>query len=398
MLHAAIFRDIVCGIAELEGPAAEPASAAKLLLKAVRGLPEGEQETVLTQLITQALGARPEPLPEQFEGAGERSGVPAPQPGSRPWSPPPPPPSSVVQALGSVAGGMLLLNAAVADVASLCAITEDDVRDALREVSSGKGAPEAVKTYLRLLADGRSSAQARRTLKLTRGELAALREDPATAKLELRLGRALLTRSQQLQALRALTTYVPTSFGPPAGALPAPMATPAPHDMIRRLLLAGQDVERIALNCGIRVDAARAALHETAAHPDAKEPLASILRLIGDGRSHAEAATELGLSQTELSAALEPLGSSPLQHKLAHAFSTAAVARPLVGAVAGSERRKVVGSGALGHGAQQVVPVRFPEAQHQRLKDWCTTHGFSMAVVVRGLVERFLDDQERRAA
>jgi len=28
----------------------------------------------------------------------------------------------------------------------------------------------------------------------------------------------------------------------------------------------------------------------------------------------------------------------------------------------------------------------------------CAENGFSMAVVVRGLVERFLEDQERRAA
>ena len=42
---------------------------------------------------------------------------------------------------------------------------------------------------------------------------------------------------------------------------------------------------------------------------------------------------------------------------------------------------------------QQMVPVRFPVEQHQRLRDWCGTHGFSMAVVVRGLVDQFLDQQ-----
>ena len=44
-------------------------------------------------------------------------------------------------------------------------------------------------------------------------------------------------------------------------------------------------------------------------------------------------------------------------------------------------------------GEQQMVPVRFPVEQHQRLRSWCGEHGFSMAVVVRGLVERFLDEQ-----
>ncbi|MDP8943229.1 MAG: hypothetical protein M3N16_03815 [Actinomycetota bacterium] len=47
---------------------------------------------------------------------------------------------------------------------------------------------------------------------------------------------------------------------------------------------------------------------------------------------------------------------------------------------------------------QQMIPVRLSEEQHRRLKEWCAQHNFPMAVVVRGLVERFLDDQERRAA
>lgn len=384
------------GIAESDKQASERSRAAKLMFKAVRGLPEDEQEAVLTYLTEQALSARPESLaqPEQMLGAREGPDVPGPQP--EPW-PSPPLPANVVQALGPVAGGMLLTETGVADLASLCAISQDAVRDALREVSSRKGVPKAMESYLRLLAEGRSSAQARRKLKLTQRDLAALREDGVTAKLDLRLGRALLSKSEQLQTLRAVATHVAIGSGPPASTLAPAMATPAPHDMIRRLLLAGQDAEQIARNCGIRVDAARAALHGVAAHPDAGEPLASILRLVGDGRTRTEAARELSLSEKELSAALEPLGSSPLQHKVAHAFSTLASVRPLVGSL-GSERMQMVGSGALGSGAQQVVPVRFPEAQHQRLKDWCTTHGFSMAVVVRGLVERFLDDQERRAA
>ncbi len=45
-----------------------------------------------------------------------------------------------------------------------------------------------------------------------------------------------------------------------------------------------------------------------------------------------------------------------------------------------------------------MVPVRFPEPLYRRLKEWCAGNGFSMAVVVRGLVERFLEDQDQRAA
>lgn len=59
--------------------------------------------------------------------------------------------------------------------------------------------------------------------------------------------------------------------------------------------------------------------------------------------------------------------------------------------------RTVNVKGPLGPG-HQMVPVRLSEAQHRRLKDWCAEHNFPMAVVIRGLVERFLDDWERRAA
>jgi hypothetical protein len=44
-----------------------------------------------------------------------------------------------------------------------------------------------------------------------------------------------------------------------------------------------------------------------------------------------------------------------------------------------------------------VLPVRLPTEQLERLRSWCTDHGFSMAVVIRGLVDRFLDDQSQRS-
>lgn len=55
-------------------------------------------------------------------------------------------------------------------------------------------------------------------------------------------------------------------------------------------------------------------------------------------------------------------------------------------------------SGAQVPGEQQMVPVRFPKEQYERFKAWCDEHAFSMAVVVRGLVERFLEEQGRRAS
>jgi hypothetical protein len=44
-------------------------------------------------------------------------------------------------------------------------------------------------------------------------------------------------------------------------------------------------------------------------------------------------------------------------------------------------------------GPFQTIPVRLPEPQYRRLKQWSDDNGFPMAVIVRGLLERFLDDQ-----
>ena len=44
-------------------------------------------------------------------------------------------------------------------------------------------------------------------------------------------------------------------------------------------------------------------------------------------------------------------------------------------------------------GPAAMLPVRLPPELHERLRDWSGEHGFSMAAVVRGLVERFLDEQ-----
>ncbi len=48
----------------------------------------------------------------------------------------------------------------------------------------------------------------------------------------------------------------------------------------------------------------------------------------------------------------------------------------------------------LTHQVEQPLLVRLPADLHARFRRWATTHGFSMAGVVRGLVERFLDEQE----
>lgn len=82
--------------------------------------------------------------------------------------------------------------------------------------------------------------------------------------------------------------------------------------------------------------------------------------------------------------------------------------RPLAGQVAGrltqdpsvaaaSSPSIAIGPGPSfrpGSGGQRMVPFRLPDPLYERLKMWCGQHGFAMAVVMRGLVERFLDEQE----
>jgi hypothetical protein len=47
---------------------------------------------------------------------------------------------------------------------------------------------------------------------------------------------------------------------------------------------------------------------------------------------------------------------------------------------------------AVASGDVKVLPVRLPEADYERLRAWSKEHGFSMAVIIRTLVERFLDE------
>jgi hypothetical protein len=61
------------------------------------------------------------------------------------------------------------------------------------------------------------------------------------------------------------------------------------------------------------------------------------------------------------------------------------------------QRRQSALSGLLPAGEDsQLVTIRLPAESHAKLRTWCTEHGFTMAAVVRGLVERFLEDQARK--
>ncbi len=172
-----------------------------------------------------------------------------------------------------------------------------------------------------------------------------------------------------------------------------------------RLLLGGGTVDGVAEALGVHENAARAAFRDVASRPDASERMASVLRVMADGKTRAEAAKELQIPEDEVAAALEELLPSPPARWLGGALQASALlgvdAPPPVLRVRRSPPSGPIADLPGSRGAaepQQMVPVRFPEPLYRRLKEWCAGHGFSMAVVVRGLVERFLEDQEQRAA
>jgi hypothetical protein len=64
-----------------------------------------------------------------------------------------------------------------------------------------------------------------------------------------------------------------------------------------------------------------------------------------------------------------------------------AVDRERLATLLGAELHPSTAAGAR----MKVLPVRLPEAEHERLRQFCQASGFSMAVVIRALVERFLE-------
>jgi hypothetical protein len=186
----------------------------------------------------------------------------------------------------------------------------------------------------------------------------------------------------------------PGASGPRAPELPLPspgavagtprLIAPAPYyeaaAVALRRLGAGSSVAEVAMEPGFEELAA--ALRDLAARSQTPERLAAILRMLAAGETVARIATELGCDEAEIAAELEP------SQTLAAALAAALLARSAVPLQLGTERQ----------GNLRTIPVRFPEAQYQRLKEWSIEHNFPMAVVVRGLVERFLDGQQRPVA
>jgi hypothetical protein len=95
------------------------------------------------------------------------------------------------------------------------------------------------------------------------------------------------------------------------------------------------------------------------------------------GARPAPDAEAAGLSGIRLSGLLRslPVGLAPLELRFGPP--------PLAG---------LSSSVAAEHGLK-VLPVRLPTGDYERLRAWSKQHDFSMAVIVRTLVERFLNSQ-----
>jgi len=64
---------------------------------------------------------------------------------------------------------------------------------------------------------------------------------------------------------------------------------------------------------------------------------------------------------------------------------------------AGEQVSRLTGTLPVGEDSQ-LVTIRLPAERHAQLRAWCAEHEFTMAAVVRGLVERFLEQQGRGGA
>jgi hypothetical protein len=66
---------------------------------------------------------------------------------------------------------------------------------------------------------------------------------------------------------------------------------------------------------------------------------------------------------------------------------------PLSGEFLPEPGSRVRASATAGEAALRVLPVRLPAEEYERLRTWSREHDFSMAVIIRTLVERFLATQ-----
>ncbi len=149
--------------------------------------------------------------------------------------------------------------------------------------------------------------------------------------------------------------------------------------LILHRLAAGATVEELAGLVGLGPDLLNAVLHDLAKRRYRSDQLGEIFQQLADGKSTAQIAIGLGASEDEIADELEPT-EQMTGTVCGVLMARAALPSPPPSAVSVS-------------GPLRTMPVRFPEQQYERLKASCEEHKFPMAVVVRGLVERFLDER-----
>jgi fermentation-respiration switch protein FrsA (DUF1100 family) len=147
---------------------------------------------------------------------------------------------------------------------------------------------------------------------------------------------------------------------------------------------AGISTAQLASELGLELDVLHAVFDDLSKRLRRSEPLGAVFGELSQGHPLSQAADNLGRATEELVAALAPSDA------LIHAVSAAMMARTALGHAPAPH------VGYSPRGPLRTMPVRLPEAHYQRLKQWSEEHHFPMAVVVRGLVERFLDDQQPR--
>ena len=143
--------------------------------------------------------------------------------------------------------------------------------------------------------------------------------------------------------------------------------------LILQRLAAGVAVQQIAEDVGRDDDLVRSVLRDVATRSHQSDRLGPILEGFAEGKTIARIGDDLGLTADEVAAQLQPTPSL-----------TGAISATLLTRAASRERMSE---------PLRTLPVRFPDRQYDRLKAWCEANNFPMAVVVRGLVERFLDER-----
>jgi hypothetical protein len=192
-----------------------------------------------------------------------------------------------------------------------------------------------------------------------------------------------------------VTGHDPTrAFQPPSAVTPtfgrgpieiAPSTSWRMRDaaLILHRLAAGATAEELARLLGLDPDLLAAVLEDLAKRRHRSDRLGVIFQQLADRKSPAQIAEDLGVSESEIAAELEPT------EQLTGTVCAVLMAR----AALPTAPPGIVGTA----GTLRTMPVRFPDRQYQRLKAWCEEHNFPMAVVVRGVVERFLDEQQQPA-